>query len=200
MPPVTETAGMDRAAQRRKATIRKITRCAQVLADERGLDGFTMDELADAVGVSRRTLFNHVPGKLDAVLGPDLPTEPKVLTAFRQGGPTGRLVEDLRDVGASVLRQKRTSADDVARVRRLLRGDPRLVKAVHERLERVVVHLAEAIVEREGEDFDPLRARVLARLTLCIFELTIDEFLARPEVSTADHFLRVFDTAVDLFG
>ena len=40
------------------------------LADDRGFDGFTMDELAAAAAVSRRTLFNHVSGKLEAVLGP----------------------------------------------------------------------------------------------------------------------------------
>lgn len=33
------------------------------LVVERGYDGFTMDDLAGAVGVSRRTLFNHDPDK-----------------------------------------------------------------------------------------------------------------------------------------
>ena len=36
---------------------------------EHGLDGFTMEQLAERVGVSRRTLFYYFPAKDDAVLG-----------------------------------------------------------------------------------------------------------------------------------
>ena len=60
---------VESATQRKLVTSERITLCAQVLADEHGLDGFTMDELATAADVSRRTLFNHFPGKVDAVLG-----------------------------------------------------------------------------------------------------------------------------------
>ena len=66
-----------------------ITRCAQQLADEHGLDGFTMDQLAECAGVSRRTLFNYVPGKLDAVLGSMQEPDPEVFSEFLAGGPTG---------------------------------------------------------------------------------------------------------------
>ncbi|WP_170837722.1 TetR/AcrR family transcriptional regulator [Streptomyces sp. TP-A0874] len=190
------------AKRRRESTAREINRCAQTLADERGLDGFTMEDLAEAVGVSRRTLFNYVPSKIDAVLGSDLPSEPESepFTTFRLGGPSGHLVSDIREVGASVLRLNEHDSEEVARLRRLLRSDPRLAKAVHDRLEKVVKLLAEAIVEREGSDFEPFAARVLAHVTLCIFGMSVDEFIADSSVSAADHYLRVFDTAVDLFG
>ena len=54
---------------RHEETAHHISACSQLLADERGFDGFTMEDLADAAGVSRRTLFNYFPGKADAVLG-----------------------------------------------------------------------------------------------------------------------------------
>ena len=41
---------------RRRATSYRISVCAQELTEERGLEGFTMEELAEAAGVSRRTL------------------------------------------------------------------------------------------------------------------------------------------------
>ena len=68
-------------------TTRRITLCAQRLTDERGLDGFTMDDLAEAAEVSRRTLFNYFPGKVDAVLGAApssrRPTSPRSAPAAR---------------------------------------------------------------------------------------------------------------------
>ena len=56
-------------AGRRRATAYRISVCARSLTEQHGLDGFTMEDLAEAAGVSRRTLFNYFPGKVDAVLG-----------------------------------------------------------------------------------------------------------------------------------
>ena len=39
------------------------------LTQGRGLDGWTMEDLAGAAEVSRRTLFNYFSSKVDAVLG-----------------------------------------------------------------------------------------------------------------------------------
>ena len=47
---------------RRERTLAMIVQRARELTDRHGLDGFTMDDLAEAAGVSRRTLFNYVPG------------------------------------------------------------------------------------------------------------------------------------------
>ena len=51
--------------------------------------------LAQAVGVSRRTLFNHVSSKEEAVLGvlPEI-TDEQVET-LSAGGPSGHLIDDL---------------------------------------------------------------------------------------------------------
>ncbi|HYF72879.1 MAG TPA: TetR family transcriptional regulator, partial [Nocardioides sp.] len=80
-----------RETQKRETELR-IHRRALELTDERGLDGWTMDDLAAVSDVSRRTLFNYFPGKVDAVLGgtPELPAD--ALEVFHGGGPTGRLV------------------------------------------------------------------------------------------------------------
>lgn len=55
--------------KQRAATAARIVRSARRLADQHGVDGFTLDDLAEAAGVSRRTLFNYFPTKYDAVLG-----------------------------------------------------------------------------------------------------------------------------------
>ena len=71
---------------RRLSTTLRIARCARRLAADRGLDGFTMEELAQEAGVSRRTLFNYFPGKVDAVLGPMPEPADEALDLFREGG------------------------------------------------------------------------------------------------------------------
>src|SRR5262245_25184889 len=88
---VTHSANEDR----KSSTARRITVFAQRLTDERGFDGFTMDDLAGAAGLSRRTLFNYFPSKADAVLGAGPELDDEFIQEFRVGGPTGDLVEDL---------------------------------------------------------------------------------------------------------
>src|SRR4051812_43814275 len=108
-----------REAQKR-ATERRIHRCALVLTDERGLESWTMEDLAEAADVSRRTLFNYFQGKVDAVLGgpPELPAE--ALETFHAGGPSGRLVDDLSTLAAAILAEHDFDPDLVALGRRAL--------------------------------------------------------------------------------
>ncbi|MEV4670841.1 hypothetical protein AB0K34_04230 [Actinomadura sp. NPDC049382] len=183
----------------RKRTAARITQCAQVLAEEWGLDGFTMDDLAECAGVSRRTLFNYVDGKLDAVLGAPPGPDPANLAAFRAGGPTGRLAEDVKATIVAVLNRQDTAAEEYERVRRLIASEARLHKAMHDKFSRLAEFLAEAIVEREGARFDLLRARAAATVTLSLFDLALEAFVADPSASLAEHYVAVFDGAAALF-
>lgn len=184
---------------RRKWVAARIARCAQVLAEERGIDGFTMDEVAECVGVSRRTLFNYVPGKLDAILGVRPSPDPAVFSEFLAGGPTGRLKDDVKATVVAVLDRKDVAAEDLERVRRLIASEARLHKAMRDRFSKVATFFAEAILTREGADFDPLRARAAATVTLALFDVALDAFLADPSTSLVDHYVRAFDGAAALF-
>lgn len=183
----------------RKRTAARVTGCAQQLAEERGLDGFTMDDVAACAGVSRRTLFNYVPGKLDAVLGAPADPDPARLVEFRAGGPTGRLGDDVKSTIAAFLDSKDTAPEDLERVRRLIASDARLHKALHDKFARVAAFLAEAILEREGAAFDALRARAAATVTLSLFDVALETYVADPSTSLADHYVAVFEGAAALF-
>jgi len=52
-----------------RQTAANLTSVSRRLTAERGLSGFTIEEVCDAVGVSRRTFFNYFASKEDAVLG-----------------------------------------------------------------------------------------------------------------------------------
>ena len=118
---------------RRRATSYRISVCAQRLTAEHGLDGWTMDDLAEASGVSRRTLFNYYPGKVDAVLGPAPELSAEAVEQFRLRGAKSDLVRDLRTLGAELLDAQDLGREDVERSRRILLDTPRLLAAAHDR-------------------------------------------------------------------
>lgn len=171
---MTESATM--RERRRQETEHRITVCAQRLADERGLDGFTMDELAAAADVSRRTLFNYFPSKLDAVLGnpPELP--PEVLATFYAGGPHGHIVDDLGELALVLLSSKVLDREEMSRARRLIVGEPRLIAAAHERFETLAAEFVDMILAREGQEYGAERARLLVRLFVAIFDGCLPSF------------------------
>lgn len=188
--------------RRRLETERRITVCAQRLTDERGLDGFTMDDLAEQAEVSRRTLFNYFPSKIDAVLGnpPDLP--PSVLATFHAGGPHGHLVDDLGELAAVMLRSQVLTREEMERGRRIVMTAPRLIVAVHERFELLVGEFVELILAREGQGFGADRARLLVRLLVAIFDgcMASDPEGPDPAPSLADVFIDNLRTARDLLA
>ena len=183
---------------RRQRTLRAISSCARSLADEHGVDGFTMDELAECVGVSRRTLFNYVPGKVDAVLGVAEPADPELVETFLAGGPTGHLLTDVKELIVVILEDKSPDPAEVAQTRRLIRSDVRLHAAVHERFAEVMERFAEGIAQREGDDVDPLTVRLVANLALSLFDIALDESLADDSATLAEHYARVFDAAMTI--
>jgi AcrR family transcriptional regulator len=74
--------------ERRKQQVSaQLTDAARRSTAQSGLHGFTVDELCDEVGVSRRTFFNYFGSKEDAVLGIPAEYDDTELTeAFLAGG------------------------------------------------------------------------------------------------------------------
>ena len=186
--------------RRRLETERRITVCAQQLTDERGLDGFTMDELAEAADVSRRTLFNYFPSKVDAVLGnaPDLP--PSVLATFHAGGPHGDLVDDLGELAAVLLSSKTLTREEMELGHRVVTTTPRLIMAAHERFQELTSEFVDVILAREGEEFGEARARLLIRLLVAIFDSCLPANSQEPDRPLADVFADSLRTARDLLA
>ena len=158
---------------RRVETTRRLEWCALELTRDKGFDGWTMDDLAAAAEVSRRTVFNYFDSKADVVLGPvhEVPDDSKA--AFVAGGPTGRLFDDLAQVAMLALAEN--GADlELARLRRKVAvNDPRVVAIAHERFEDVVGDAIDLILDREGEAFGAPRARLLVQILVDIFDSAV---------------------------
>lgn len=134
-----------------------LTTSARRLTAERGLAGFTIEELCESAGISRRTFFNYFSSKEEAVLG--LPTrldEGSIIERFldnprRASGPDWTvLVDDLAELTVDrwdVLNLSRASVVDLIAA---LRREPRLITGMHEinhHRERADIELVE---RREG--------------------------------------------------
>ncbi|WP_340539778.1 TetR/AcrR family transcriptional regulator [Nocardioides sp. GXZ039] len=168
---------MTKSATGREATSRRINRCALRLADEHGLDGFTMEDLAEAAGVSRRTLFNYFPGKVDAVLGHWKGLDAADVETFRAGGPHHDLMLDLRELVIPILGEKVDDRTRIAQARRVLRGNPRLLGAVHDRYEAVCAEVIDHIVAREGDGFPRADAQIAVAVLAGLLDVSLDAFL-----------------------
>lgn len=127
-----------------------IIAAAQRLAVKRGYSGFTVEDLAEAVGVSRRTLFNHVSSKEEAVLGM-LPriTDEQVAT-LRSGGPTGDLVEDLVITAIDSLGGDDATAADWQQLHDVIRRNPELLVRVQDHVDELGLSLVTHLAARDG--------------------------------------------------
>ncbi len=166
------------------------------LVIERGYQGFTMDDLAEAVGVSRRTLFNDVSDKAGAVLGPEIELSGvEAVTTFRDGGPSGELLPDLVATIDSLTALKETTDADLKRhrlVEQAMAADPKVHQLITERFAEMTGKLAAFICAREGWSAADLRARALAASMFALIKLAIDEHAARhAEIPFGDLFAEV---------
>lgn len=127
-----------------------IIAAAQRLAVDCGYSGFTFDDLAEAVGVSRRTLFNHVSSKEEAVLGmlPRL-TDEQIAT-LRAGGPTGDLVEDLVTTAIDSLGGDDATAEDWQQLHDVIRRNPELLVRVQDHVDELGLSLVTHLAARDG--------------------------------------------------
>ncbi|MDT9593100.1 TetR family transcriptional regulator [Nocardioides zeae] len=200
MSPSADNPTSSGRAGKREETATRIMLAAQQLAADRGLDGFTMDELADAAGVSRRTLFNYFPSKVDACLGPPLGLPEEAVAAFRAGGPTGVLSTDLEHVARAVLTYEQPSRDELLLHRRLFQI-PRLVEASHERFVELAGELQDAMQERDGgQPTDPATALLAVRLLVLVFDTALDASIAGDDTPLPDLFSRYLATARSLLA
>lgn len=187
---------MDQLCNRREVkrhqTALRLQQCAVRLTVDRGFDGWTIDDLAVAADVSRRTVFNYFDGKAEVVLGPEPEVDQERLDAFVAGGPTGRLFDDLLELAHEATREKAESDRDIATLREAVMHDPRLLRLVHERFEMAATLLGDCVRQREGADFPDDRVRLLLRALMTCF----DHALERTADDTGHTFAEHFDTTV----
>jgi AcrR family transcriptional regulator len=175
--------GVPGLRERKKAATRQaLHEAALRLAVERGLDHVTVEAIADAAEVSRRTFSNYFDGKEDAVL-----------YGFEQGLLALLELVRARPAEESAWAALRQAFHDRSPQRgqpdpqwvidsRLVRQHPSLLPRQLAMLARVERELAQVITERAGDEpAEPIRARVMAATFLTGVRLSTDLWLDDPQ-------------------
>lgn len=196
----TCTMALESAVSRREQTSRRISRCAQDLAIEQGFDGFTLEELAERAGVSRRTLFNYFPGKEAAVLDDPACIGPDDLATFIGGGPDGHLLRDLGHLVTAIYTREQPTREDWHRIHALFERNPRLISVAKERFEEMVTQVREAIEQREGLAPGHPRARIAVALLVGLFHDAMGSFLTSEDGDFPTDFMAGVDEATRLLS
>ncbi|WP_207344953.1 TetR/AcrR family transcriptional regulator [Arthrobacter sp. E3] len=147
---------------------------ASSLACEHGLAKTTVEAIADAAGVSKRTFFNYFPTKEDAILGIQAPTlSEETIADFRAGG-TGDLFGRTVHLMVAVIRSMFPEASRTDRRTVLKKRHPELARSLVSHL-RVCEELVEAVLlerypngpqEQSWSGLPPGRDSALALLML----------------------------------
>ena len=156
-------------ARRTRAAIRA---AASLLTRERGFGAMTVDDVAALAGVSRRTVFNHFATKADMlVLGPTTP-DPEAVEEFVHG--TGPILEDLGTLLLSTAGTFEAQWGDYRAMREIVRDNPDLRTALHEKIIAFSDLVTQAAARRLGTTPQDPRPRVVANLAGMIHRSAID--------------------------
>lgn len=168
---MTDVAAQGLREQKRAATRRALRVTLLRMALERGFDGVTVEEVAQAVGVSPRTFFNYFSSKEDAVGAPHeaLEVDPAERAQYLAG--EGDPLTDL----VRLIAGRSADAEEEFQIhvlrRRLMEAESRLLGAKLTSAHRVHLQLTSLVVERllidaarAGEPEDESVARTSAEL------------------------------------
>lgn len=158
--------------RKRTATKLAIITAARILTAERGFSGYTVEELCEEVGISRRTFFNYFPAKEDAVLGSpaeELPADlAEEFIARGAGSDPGRisstLLSDFVDFAAEMMDRMVMSRDQMVQLKLAVAAEPRLLERVLHGSQEAENTFAAILSAREG--LPPADPRIQAALAL----------------------------------
>ncbi|MBO0908083.1 TetR/AcrR family transcriptional regulator [Arthrobacter sunyaminii] len=166
------TDGVGLRERKRTATKLAIITAARILTAERGFSGYTVEELCEKVGISRRTFFNYFPAKEDAVLGSPADEIPADLAEefIARGASSGRdtispsLLSDFVDFAAAMMDRMVMSRDQMVQLKLAVAAEPRLLEKVLHGSQEAEEAFATLLSAREG--LPPADPRIQAALAL----------------------------------
>ncbi|PYE22653.1 TetR family transcriptional regulator [Rhizobium sp. PP-F2F-G20b] len=140
-----ETGGGLRERKKRE-TKKRITETGIALFLQKGIDRTTLDEIAEAAGISRRTFFYYFASKDEILLSLQSGIGEMLSDAVRKASPTSTPIDAVRDAVVSVCSAIPTA--DMIEMDWLMRTSP-----------SVQARKQVSYVQQEGEIFEALKER-----------------------------------------
>lgn len=132
----------------------------QLFAD-RGFDGTTVDDIARAAGLSKRSFFRYFASKEDAVLGAVEVMGEQVAEEIRARPADEEPWECLRTVLGAWEERIRASSEQLASLR-LIESTPSLRARQHQKRDEARQAISDALRDRPGSTLDGFAADLLA--------------------------------------
>jgi AcrR family transcriptional regulator len=165
--------------RKRRATRTRLVDEALTLFLARGYEATTVDDIAAAAGISKRSFFDYFPTKEDVVLAwQDAFGEALVATLAKRplDEPPARAVE-----AALTQALSEAAAQPLAyEIDALIQRSPALKVREHVKYVRLEESLAEALIARDSAADDPFASRLLAMLVAGAMRLAAARVRGRP--------------------
>lgn len=155
--------------RKKQATRAAIVKVAQDLTLEHGFNGFTVEQLCESVGISRRTFFNYFASKEDAVLGWDGGDFPEDLqTEFvaqrsaehHPGQLSSSLLQDLLTMFAETTNRLPRTPEEHRKLHKVILSEPQLLAKALDSFEKREQTLRDLIAKRESCEPEDLRVQM----------------------------------------
>lgn len=180
-------------ARKRRETLQRITDAGINLFIKQGYEATTLDEIAAAAGISRRTFFYYFDSKDDILLSLQSSVGDMIIAAVRNtpsgGSPRSVVRQAILQICGSI------SPEDMIAIDKLMRSN----KAVQARKQASYIQqenaLFEALRERWPEPEKEMALRLLAMSAVGAMRLSADAFNRAAGAQTLVYFLnKTFDT------
>jgi AcrR family transcriptional regulator len=162
--------------QKRARTHARIQQEGLRLFLERGFDAVTLDDVAAAADVSRRTLFHYFPSKEAIALGFKAGLGPRIVAAVARR-PDGEGLLEMAEHALTDMAGDYQSAEAKA-LARLVHDTPTLRGGDHAKYEEMERMLADALARRAGRDPADPQVRVVAVTAIGVLRLATEAWLA----------------------
>ncbi|WP_027552231.1 TetR/AcrR family transcriptional regulator [Bradyrhizobium sp. Cp5.3] len=148
--------------RKREQTRERLTRAAMAMFLERGFEATTIDDIAAAAEVSRRSFFHYFASKEDVVAAWQEDAATALVDAIIARPIEESMLTAAENAIAAVV--KRVDPAEAAAMSRLKRDNPALQARDQLKYEKLERALAEGLARRSGRKSDRLKARLVAMI------------------------------------
>ncbi|MBX0299011.1 TetR/AcrR family transcriptional regulator [Cryobacterium sp. 1639] len=177
---MSESATPTRVEQRMRRTAASLTSVTRRLTAERGLAGFTIEEVCSTVDVSRRTFFNYFASKEDAVLGANPDDDYRYFADRFLALGTGewpRVLSDLVELAIAHIESDGMDPREHSDLMAALEREPRLLTRFIGLSRDRDRQLRALIAKRQGVDADDPRAIAIVSIVGSLMQSSADTFV-----------------------
>jgi AcrR family transcriptional regulator len=155
--------------RKRQQTRERLTRAAMALFLKRGFEATTLDDIAAAADISRRSFFHYFASKEDVVFAWQEESTAALIAAVAARPASESMLAAAENAIAAMVRQLKPG--EAIAMARLKRDNPALQARDQVKYEKLERALAEALGKRAGHKIEKLQARLVAMIATGVMRI-----------------------------